>query len=197
MYATVPNLARKTSVPELLSSLVAENLADTFPDKLRVFKYGSIDISSERATAAVIILSLFLEYTGRLNIAVSSTTGELAAIRLGLHYIISLRQPGLVVDITDSREVPLQLSHEERAGLFARRLVWLCSPSEDSERALSFHWVHSHSGVTGKESADALPTAAHTVGPTVVLDKYTDARRHILGREQRHHPHTDAAQGSP
>lgn len=49
----------------------------------------------------------------------------------------------------------------------------------------------------GNENTDVLAAAAmHATVPTVVLDKYTYARRLILGREQRRHPHAHVARGS-
>lgn len=62
---------------------------------------------------------------------------------------------------------------------------------------MSFQWVHSDSGVTGNESADALAAAASTAVLTDVLYKYTDVTLLILCREQYRHPHADVARGSP
>lgn len=62
-----------------------------------------------------------------------------------------------------------------------------------SAGTLSFQWVLSHCGITGNKSAIALAAAAHTSACTAILDKCTDARTLILGREQRRYPHTDVA----
>lgn len=107
--------------------MVVHCLEGSSSEHLLIFTDGSIDSDRNSATAVAIILALGYECAGKFSFATTSTTGELAALRLTLQQLLLLRSPG-----NPQEEVFLKLQSEERAGMYAREIASLCHEAEEA-----------------------------------------------------------------
>lgn len=127
----------------------------------------------------------------------TSTTSELAALRLVLQLHLRMCNLGPVVLLTGSGGASLQLAVEDRARPFVREVASLCRCVEDVEWTLYLQWTPPHSVTQENKQAHLLAVAAHVQVPSITFDRYHPSRGLIQQNAPCSHPHPGVACGQP
>ncbi|XP_040078070.1 uncharacterized protein LOC120849872 [Ixodes scapularis] len=141
----------------------------------RTFTDGSVKAQRRTATAAAI--SEGHSRMEKLSFHASSTTAELAALRLGLA-MTDGKQPGNLVLLTDSRAALRLLEKPDRAPALAREVMAKAQNLQKGGWTIAFQWLPSHCGIEGNEAVDALADRAHDEPncPISQVPAFADAR---------------------
>lgn len=161
-----------------LRQLAEGHCEEEFSGWLRVFTDGSVDPERRTATAAAVIPDAGSSATERLSFHASSTTAELAALRLGLELVKRERQPQRTVLLCDSRAALGLLRRLDKAPVLAREIAQTTRKLQGEGWEIAFQWQPAHCGIAGNEAADRLATTAHedTACPLSEVPPFADAR---------------------
>lgn len=119
---SLPDSRKKSNTPHpILRNQVDERLAD-FEEFLQLFTDGSINPSTGTSTTYFYIPALGRDHAGKLNIMTSSTTAQLAAMRMALLHLLPRNNFHHVVIITKSHSSLQFLLNDEHRSLFVREV---------------------------------------------------------------------------
>lgn len=160
----IPN--KKISNEVVLKMTATEYIETTFKDFLQVYTDGSVNRHKRSSTAAYNVPAYNLQWSGRIDQMVSSTTAEIIAIVEALHTLKRFT-PQKVVVLTDSRCALQQLKHIQGTSEIAVAARSATESLEDSGFKICFQWIPAHVGLAGNERADNLATNAHNKERTI------------------------------
>ncbi|KAM7282022.1 hypothetical protein ISCGN_002180 [Ixodes scapularis] len=154
---------------------------------------------TEAATAAAFFEAAAVGIHERLSHQASSTTAELAAIRLALWGIRTGCARGLSwVVLSDSRSALGLLSELERATPLARSVAQDAAELREKGHEIIFQWIPSHCGIRGNEVADSLAAQAHKDPgcPLSTVPRFSDAKLLVRRTITRQNPDPRVADGT-
>lgn len=163
----VPGVRNKFSAHStVIKQKTIEYISNTYTNYLQVYTDGSVNRSRRSSACAFHIPSLELEWCGRLDDLVSSTTAEMYAIVEALRRIAQLT-PQAVLVLTDSRAALQQLQRAQETSKAAMTAKSDTQLLESSGFKILYQWIPAHVGIEGNEKADKLASNAHNL-PTSV-----------------------------
>ncbi|KAM7312047.1 hypothetical protein ISCGN_008952 [Ixodes scapularis] len=152
---------KKSAAVITARQLTESHLDAEYNGRTRVFTDGSVDLSGGKATAAAFFEAAAVGIHERLSHQASSTTAELAAIRLVLWGIRTGCARGLSrVVLSDSRAALGLLSGLERDTPLARSVAQDAAELQEKGHEIILQWIPSHCGIRGNEVADSLAAQA-------------------------------------
>ncbi|KAG0422327.1 hypothetical protein HPB47_001830 [Ixodes persulcatus] len=149
----IPGLRTKKNVAVVVAmQLTEDHLVTQYDGWTQVYTDGSVDPSGGTATAAAFFQAAAVGTSERLAHQASSTTAELAAIRLAaLRWVI----------LSDSRLALELLSRLERATPLARSIAQDAVELQQKGNDIAFQWLPSHCGIRGNEVVYFLAMRIH------------------------------------
>lgn len=197
---SIPGLRTKKSAAVVTARQLTESHLDAeYDGRTRVFTDGSVDPSGGTATAAAFFEAAAVGIHERLSHQASSTTAELAAIRLALWGIRTGCARGLSwVVLSDSRSALGLLSELERATPLARSVAQDAAELREKGHEIIFQWIPSHCGIRGNEVADSLAAQAHKDPgcPLSTVPRFSDAKLLVRRTITRQNPDPRVADGT-
>ncbi|KAM7297923.1 hypothetical protein ISCGN_023074 [Ixodes scapularis] len=150
------------------------HLDERFRGWARCYTDGSVDPDARTAMAAADLGSSAAE---RLSFS-SSTTDELAAMRLALSMAEAESPPGGLVLLSDSKAALTQLANLDRASPLGREFGNSAILMQRRGWTLAFQWLPAHCGIGGNKAADRLAATAQRdeAFPTYSMAALSDAR---------------------
>ncbi|KAG0433444.1 hypothetical protein HPB47_019930 [Ixodes persulcatus] len=159
----IPGLRTKKNVAVVAArQLTEDHLVTQYDGWTRLYTDGSVDPSGGTATAVAFFQAAAVGTIERLAHQASSTTAELATIRLALWGIrTGCTQALRWVIPSDSRSALELLSRLERATPLARSIAQGAVELQQEGNDIAFQWLPSHCGIRGNEVVDFLAVRAH------------------------------------
>ncbi|XP_042147069.1 uncharacterized protein LOC121836274 [Ixodes scapularis] len=176
--------------PSVARQLAEGHLEEQFRGWARCYTDGSVDPDAHTATAAVVAADLGSSAAERLSFFSSSTTAELAALRLALSVAEAESTPGSLVLLSDSKAALTQLANLDRATPLGREVGNTAILMQRRGWTLAFQWLPAHCGIRGNEAADRLATTAQRdeAFPTSSVAAFSDARLLVARSIRMRHP---------
>lgn len=87
-----------------------------------MFTDASVPSLTKTAAVALTVLSLDIDFSGRLNIPTSAPTGDLLAFQQAFRNLLLLKSTGSAAILTDSRESRQKLQHADAPEPFVPEL---------------------------------------------------------------------------
>ncbi|KAG0417865.1 hypothetical protein HPB47_005310 [Ixodes persulcatus] len=188
----IPGLRTKKNVAVVVArQLTEDHLVTQYDGWTRVYTDGSVDPSGGTATAAAFFQAAAVGTSERLAHQASSTTAELAAIRLALWGIrTGCTQALRWVILSDSRSALELLSRLERVTPLARSIAQDVVELQQKGNDIVFQWLPSHCGIRGNEVVDFLAMRAHRdpEGPLSTVPRFSDAKLLVRRAITLQHP---------
>ncbi|XP_040072927.1 uncharacterized protein LOC120845186 [Ixodes scapularis] len=188
----IPELRSKKNVAVVVArQLTEDHLVTQYDGWTRVYTDGSVDPTGGTATAAAFFEAAVVGTSDRLDHQASSTTAELAAIRLALWGILTgCTQALRWVILSDSRSALELLSRLERATPLARSIAQDAVELQQEGNDIAFQWLPSHCGIRGNEVVDFLAVRAHKDPecPPSTVPRFSDAKLLVRRAIALQHP---------
>ncbi|KAG0412394.1 hypothetical protein HPB47_010469 [Ixodes persulcatus] len=188
----IPGLRTKKNVAAVAArQLTEDHLVTQYDGWTRVYTDGSVNPSGGTATAAAFFEAAAVGTSERLARQASSTTAELAAIRLALWGIrTGCTQALRWVILSDSRSALKLLSRLERATPLARSIKQDAVELQQEGKDIAFQWLPSHCGISGNEVVDFLAVRAHKDPecPLSTVPRFSDAKLLVRRAIALQHP---------
>ncbi|KAM7284705.1 uncharacterized protein ISCGN_001799 [Ixodes scapularis] len=167
----IPGLRSKKNVAVVVArQLTKDHFVTQYDGWTRAYTDGSVDPSGGTATAAAFFEAAAVGTSERLDHQASSTTAELASIRLALWGIrTGCTQALRWVILSDSRSALELLSRLERATLLARSITQDAVELQQEGNDIAFQWLPSHCGSSERLDHQASSTTAELASIRLTL----------------------------